>query len=52
MKTIIFATQNEGKVKEIKQIMKDINMITMAEAGIDIDVVEDGDTFEANAIRS
>ena len=51
MKTIIFATQNEGKVKEVKQIMKDIHMITMTEAGIDIDVVEDGDTFEANAIK-
>ncbi len=53
MKTIIFATQNKDKVKEIKQIMLDVNVniITMSEAGIDIDVVEDGDTFEANAIK-
>lgn len=53
MKTIIFATQNKDKVKEVKQIMSDmtINIITMQEAGIDIDVVEDGETFEANAIK-
>lgn len=51
MKTIIFATQNEGKVKEVRQIMKDINIITMKEVGIDIDVVEDGETFEANAVK-
>ena len=51
MKTIIFATQNKDKVKEVKQIMGDMNIITMKEAGIDIDVVEDGETFEANAIK-
>ncbi|HHX61178.1 MAG TPA: RdgB/HAM1 family non-canonical purine NTP pyrophosphatase [Epulopiscium sp.] len=53
MKTIILATQNKDKVKEVKQIMSDmnINIITMQEAGIDIDVVEDGETFEANAIK-
>lgn len=53
MKTIIFATQNKDKVKEVKQIMSDmnVNIITMQEAGIDIDVVEDGETFEANASK-
>lgn len=53
MKTIIFATQNKDKVKEIRQIMADanVNIITMAEAGIDIDIIEDGETFEANAIK-
>lgn len=53
MKTIIFATQNKDKIKEVKAIMADmnINIITMQEAGIDIDVVEDGETFEANAIK-
>lgn len=53
MRTIIFATHNKDKVKEIKAIMADIhvNIITMEEAGIDIDVVEDGETFEANAIK-
>ena len=47
---IIFATQNKGKVKEVMEILSnDIELITMSEAGIDIDVVEDGDTFAENA---
>ncbi|NLI90305.1 MAG: RdgB/HAM1 family non-canonical purine NTP pyrophosphatase [Epulopiscium sp.] len=51
MKTIIFATKNKDKVKEIREIMSNINVniITMEEAGIDIDVIEDGQTFEENA---
>ena len=51
MKTIIFATQNKDKIKEVREIIKDMNIITMEEAGINIDVVEDGNTFEANAIK-
>jgi len=51
--TILFATKNEGKLKEIRAIMagSGFHVISMAEAGIDINVVEDGDTFEANAIK-
>lgn len=51
-KKIIFATTNEGKLKEIKLILQDLNydIISMKEAGIDIDIVEDGQTFEENAI--
>ena len=47
----IFATKNEGKVKEVIKIFDSdkIEVITMAQAGIDIDVVEDGETFEENA---
>ena len=49
---IIFATGNQGKMKEIKAIMQDtgIEVSSLAEVGIDVDIVEDGDTFEANAI--
>lgn len=49
---IIFATSNEGKMKEIKAILSDLDMdiLSMKEAGIDIDIVEDGSTFEENAI--
>lgn len=49
---IIFATTNEGKLKEIKLILQDLNydIISMKEAGLDIDIVEDGQTFEENAI--
>ena len=50
---IIFATKNEGKVKEIKAVLGEIGIevLTMTEVGIDIDVVEDGLTFEENAIK-
>ncbi len=52
MKTIIVATQNKGKVKEIKEMLADlqVEVKTMGEAGIDIDIEESGTTFEANAI--
>lgn len=56
MKKIIFATGNEGKMNEIKEIMKDfiekheIIMMSLKEAGVDADIVEDGKTFEENAL--
>lgn len=50
--TIVFATGNQGKMREIRQILKDMNVeiLSMKEAGIEIDIVEDGTTFEENAI--
>lgn len=52
MKRIIFATKNKGKISEINEIMKDLNIkvISMEEAGIYTDIVEGGTTFEENAI--
>ena len=52
METIIFATKNKGKIKEINAILADmdVNVISMEDAGITIDVVEDGTTFEENAV--
>lgn len=49
---IIFATSNENKMKEIRMILADLGIpvLSMKEAGIDIDVVEDGTTFEENAL--
>ena len=49
---MIFATGNMGKMKEIKAILGDIGeeILSMKEAGIDMDIVEDGSTFEENAI--
>ncbi|MDF2586542.1 MAG: non-canonical purine pyrophosphatase, rdgB/HAM1 family [Anaerocolumna sp.] len=49
---IIFATTNEGKMKEIRMILQDLgyDILSMKEAGIQFDIVEDGDTFEENAI--
>lgn len=49
---MIFATGNMGKMKEIRAILGDIGeeILSMKEAGIDMDIVEDGSTFEENAI--
>ena len=51
-KKLIFATGNEGKMKEIREILGDLDyeLLSMKEAGVDIDIVEDGTTFEENAI--
>ncbi len=48
---IVFATKNKGKVNEVVKIFNTdkIELVTMEQAGIDIDVVEDGTTFEENA---
>lgn len=52
MVKIIFATGNKGKVSEIREILKDLDaeVLTMKEAGIDIDVDENGTTYEENAL--
>lgn len=52
MKKIIFATGNVGKLKEIREIMADtdVEVLSMKEAGIAVDIVEDGKTFEENAL--
>lgn len=49
---IVFATSNEGKMREIREIMKDLGceVVSLKEAGVQVDIVEDGDTFEANAV--
>ena len=51
MTKIIFATGNKDKMREIREIMADcdVEIYSMKEAGINIDIVEDGDTFEANS---
>lgn len=52
MKKIIFATGNENKMKEIRQIMGElpVEILSMKQAGITADIVEDGTTFEENAL--
>ena len=49
---LIFATGNEGKMREIRQILADsgYEILSMKEAGVDLDIVEDGTTFEENAL--
>ena len=52
MDKIIFATGNEHKMVEIRMILEDlgIEVLSQREAGIEAEVVEDGTTFEENAL--
>lgn len=52
MKRIIFATGNEGKMRESRRIMEDLDVeiLSLKEAGIQADIVEDGSSFEENAV--
>ena len=52
MDKIVFATTNEGKVKEIKEILKDfpIEVVSMKEMGISAEIEENGATFEENSL--
>jgi len=52
MEKIIFATGNENKMVEIRMILADlgIEILSQKEAGIKADIVEDGKTFEENAL--
>lgn len=52
MEKIIFATGNAHKMIEIRMILEDLGMeiLSQKEAGITADVVEDGKTFEENAL--
>lgn len=52
MKKIIFATGNQDKMREIREIMADmdVEILSMRDAGVKTDIVEDGTTFEENAL--
>ena len=52
MEKIIFATGNQDKMREIREIMSDVaaGILSMKEAGVEADIVEDGSTFEENAL--
>lgn len=52
MKRMIFATGNENKMKEIREILGELplEILSMKEAGVSADIVEDGKTFEENAL--
>lgn len=51
MKKIIFATGNQDKMREIREILCDLDaeILSLKDAGIQADIVEDGTTFEENA---
>lgn len=52
IRRILFATGNEGKLREIREILSDlgIEVISMKDAGIHADIREDGKTFAENAL--
>ena len=52
MTKIIFATGNKDKMKEIRMILSDLDVeiLSMKEAGISVDIEENGTTFEENAL--
>ena len=50
-KRLVFATGNQGKVNEFRQMLgDDYEILSMKDIGVDIDIVEDGKTFEENAV--
>jgi len=50
---IVFATRNAGKIKEIRHFFADsmYNILSLDDIGVDINVIEDGTTFEENAAK-
>ena len=48
MKEIIFATTNQNKVREVGMMCNnpDLKLLTLKDIGLDVDIVEDGSTFE------
>lgn len=51
MKTIVLATGNKDKAREIKAMLDHkFEVKTMKDMGIDIEIIEDGETFEDNAL--
>ena len=49
---LVFATHNSGKVDEMKMILQglDVKILSLMDVGITEDIIEDGDTFEENAL--
>ena len=52
METLIFATNNKNKIEEIKSVTGDLfSVITLADAGINIEIPEPFDSLEENALE-
>ena len=51
MKEIVIASGNKGKIQEAQEILKNYKIIPMTDLGVNIDVEEDKETFEGNAIK-
>ena len=53
MKQLLIATNNKGKIKELQDLLKDtgIELITPSQINLDLDVIEDGQTYAENAAK-
>ncbi|QNU68274.1 XTP/dITP diphosphatase [Ruminiclostridium herbifermentans] len=53
MNVLVVATKNQGKISEIKKVLADMSfeVVSIGDIGIDIDVEEDGTTFEENSMK-
>lgn len=51
MKKLVLASNNDGKIREVSQILKDYKIMSLKDINCDIDVEEDACTFEGNAIK-
>lgn len=53
MNKLLIATNNQGKIEELQQLLSDLNieLITPADINLDLDVIEDGHTYAENATK-
>lgn len=51
MKKIVVATNNKGKIEEIKKILEDYELLTLKEINCEIEVDENQETFEGNSLK-
>ena len=53
MNQLLIATNNQGKIKELHELLDDlgIELVTPSQIGLDLDVVEDGATYAENATK-
>jgi XTP/dITP diphosphohydrolase len=53
MNRLLIATNNPGKTREFHELLDDlgIELVTPSQIGLDLDIVEDGSTYEENAVK-
>lgn len=51
MKKVVVATNNKGKLQEIKEILKDYKLLSLKDVNCNIEVEEDKDNFEGNSLK-
>lgn len=50
-KQILIATNNKGKVKELQEILKEYELVTLKDINCNIEIEEDQDSFEGNSLK-